>query len=210
MIKESFEFNIAPKPDLADEDYIRSVFENGTKEELERLTNFHNLSPEQVSLFCHFAKLRKTEKELMSEELKQRLSENPIANEKELNMGAYEENIESQVRGTVNNLRKKGYATYESGFGDFDGQMISFENNYLTNFKLPEELINKYKDIGVNINIEPKSIKLHFKKEFSLDEITKFWQDIENYFLKLDEEASPCQLNQAKLFREKQAKLKSD
>lgn len=208
MLKESFEFNKKTEPDLYDEDYIRGIFENGTKGELEKLASFHNLSLEQVSLFSHFAKLRRSEINSMQNELAERIINNPTATEEELNMGAYQENIESQVRDIVNNLRNKGYATYESGFSGFDGQMISFENNYLDNFKLPEELINKYKNIGVAISTEPKRVKLRFAKEFNSDEITGFWKELESYFPKLDEVAPPCQINQAKSFREKQVKLK--
>lgn len=208
MFKEPLQFSQKPEPDLTNSDYIREVFESGSPEELKKIADFHHLNSEQISLFCHFAKLRKAELDSMREELISRLAKNPIATDDELSMGAYQENIEPQVREVVNNLRHKGYSTYESGFGDFDGQTISFESDYLDNYKLPVDLLNRYEDAGVKIVIEPDSIKLHFTKEFSLEEITNFWKELETYIPKLDESVKPCKLDQAKCFREKQTKLK--
>lgn len=204
MLREKIQFNNIVNQDLNDEDYLRKVFESGTDEELKKITDYHNLSPEQTKIFSHFAKLRKGIILEMQATQKERAKNNPIATDVELNMGAYQENIEPQVREVVSRLRKKGYATYESGFGGFDSQVISFENNCLENFQMPDQVIDKFKDQGVVIEIKPNSIKLIFKNEFDQSEIYNFWQELENYLPDLGEPAQPCQLRQAVLFREKQ------
>lgn len=193
--------------DLNNEDYIKKVFESGTEEELEKITNQYDFTPEQIKLFSHFAKLRKNILDEMHQQIEDRRKNRPIATEDELSMGAYQESIEPQVRQTVFDLRKKGYATYGSGFNGFDNQAIYFEKHYLENFKIPAPIVDKFKEQKIIIEIKPDRIKLIFEKEFTQEEISSFWQEIESYFPSLEESAPPCQLNQAISFRERQKGL---
>lgn len=193
--------------DLHNEDYIRRVFASGNEKDIESLAAYHHLTPEEVRLFSYFAKLRQKTLDEMRLQIAARRQERPIATEDELNMGAYQESIEPQVRPTVLNLRKKGYATYGSGFSGFDSQGIYFEKNCLKNFQLPEKIINEFKNKGVLIEINDDRIKLTFKKEASREEIESLWQEVGNYFPDLGEPSPPCQLKQAILFRERQKGL---
>jgi len=207
MIKEIIGFNNKPNQDLDNEDCVRSILERGNNDELEKVANHYNLSPEQTKIFSYFSKLRREVLNGMKESKEERKKNNPVATDAELGLGAYQENIEPQVRDAVLNLRKKGYATYESGFNGFNNQIISFEKNCLENFQLPSQIIDKFKDKGVIIEIKPNRVKLTFKSEFNQKEISDFWQEIEGHFPNLGESAQPCQLNQAVLFREKQKNL---
>jgi hypothetical protein len=204
MINEKIQFNNVPDENLNNEDYIYKVFVSGTKEELAKIAQHHNLSHEQITLFTYFAKLKKETQNEMREIISERIKNNPRATDAELNMGTYQEWIEPQVREAVLNLRQKGYNTYESGFGGFDSQMISFEDDCLKDFKIPEQIINKFKESGVTINIKPNRISLIFKNEFNLEEIANFWREVESCLPDLGKVAEPCQLRAANLFRERQ------
>lgn len=186
--------------DLTNEDIVTQILESGSDKELERLREFHNLTSERVELFRAFARLRKETHEQMQQELDERKEKNPIATEEELNMGGYQESVEPQVREAVLSLRRKGYTTFESGFHGFNSQKISFEKDHL----VPEELIDKLKIEGVNIEIKPNSISFSCNQYLKLDEIKKIWDQIEQSLPDLEKPAEPCNLEQAKSFREKQ------
>jgi hypothetical protein len=195
------------KPDFYNEEYIRQVFESGTKEQLSELADNHKLTPEQIKIFCYYAKLRREIIDGMKKAIDDRRQRDPLATDEEFSLGAYQESIEPQVREVVINLRRKGYSTYESGFGDFDGQIISFENDDLKDFYFSDEILDKFKERGVIIQTMPKEIRLLFRREFSQEEIKNFWQEVENLIPDLGRPAEPCRLNQAKHFRERQRLL---
>ena len=186
--------------DLTNEEVITRIFETGSDEELEKLREFHNLTTKQIELFRSCAKLRKSIVEQMRKDIERRKEQNPIATEEELNMGAYQESIEPQVREAVLRLRRKGYTTYESGFHGFNSQIISFEKNHL----IPNELSDKIKIYNVDIKIKPNSISFSYNHPLELDEIKDIWNQIEQILPDLKESAEPCGLPQAKSFREKQ------
>lgn len=190
--------------DLSNEDVRQRIFEKGAPEELEQARAFLNLTPEQIKLFCDYAKLRKKTHEQIRQELAERIKENPNATQEELSMGCYQENIEPQVKKTVLNLRRKGYATYESGFHGHNSQKISFEKNYLDNVQFPEELLREFKDKGVDIKVKPNALSFTCNRYFELEELEKFWKQIENILPNLQQQsAEPCNTQGAKLFREK-------
>jgi len=120
--------------DLNNEDILTRILESGTLEELEQVRDFHKLTFEQMKLFSQYAKLRKQTHEQMWEQVKERENQNPTPTQEELEMGCYIESIEPQVRAAVLNLRRKGYATYESGFHNFKGQKIGFEEKHFEAF----------------------------------------------------------------------------
>ena len=192
---------------LNNEDVVNRILADGTDEELEALRLFHDLKKEQVELYRHFAKLRKEAHLDSNKVVKKRKSDNPIATEEELSMGAYVESIEPQVLQTVLNLRKKGYPTYESGFHRSNKQVISFEKECLDGFNLPNDFIRELKDRGATINIKPDSIDLIINKPLDLSEIKKIWEKIEELIPDLKKQAPPCKLRASDIFRRKQSEL---
>jgi hypothetical protein len=191
--------------DLTNAETIERILEEGTPEELEKLRAFHNLTPEKVRLLSDFAKLRRRTVNQGEREAEERKEKNPKATEEELHAGVYKEYIEPQVRDAVFALRRKGYTTYESGFGGYDRQIISFEKNHLKNFELPEDLTKKLAGLGVKAAVEPNRISLTFEKYVELDEIKKIWDEIAEALPDLGGPAEPSQLQGAKDFREKQS-----
>jgi hypothetical protein len=203
MIEKELSF-IPNQCNLSNEDVRQRIFERGAPEELEQARASLNLTPEQIKLFCDYAKLRKKTREQMRQELAERIKENPNATQEELNMGCYQENIEPQVRGTILNLRCKGYATYESGFHGHNSQKIGFEKNHLENVQFPEELLREFEDKGVNIKVKPNALSFTCNSYFELEELEKFWKQIENILPSLQQQpAEPCNTQGARLFREK-------
>jgi len=202
--KSDVQFNKESNPDFHNEDHIRHILAGENKRDIESLAVYYHFTPDEVRLFSYFAKLRQKTLDEMRPQIEARRQNHPIATEDELNMGAYQESIEPQVRPAVFDLRKKGYATYGSGFSGFDSQEIYFEKEYLKNFQLPAQMVNEFKNRGVIIEIKADRIKLIFKKEFDQEEIKALWQEVESCLPDLREPSPPCQLRQATSFRERQ------
>ena len=109
MVKDS-SFNPLQDPDekYRNEDYIMAKLVERNQEELKKIKSIHNLSDEQVELFCDFAGLRHKTLAEMKLKLVERQAINPKASQSELDLGAYIEQIEPQVREAVMQLRQKG------------------------------------------------------------------------------------------------------
>jgi hypothetical protein len=73
-------------------------------------------APKGERLSRQFAKLRQSVHQSMKLEEEKRFRENPIPTDEELYMGAFREWLEPQVRGAVEEMYRKGYATLSSGF----------------------------------------------------------------------------------------------
>ena len=197
---------IADQNDLNNEELLTKILEEGTPERLKQVCDFHNLTIEQVKLFSQYAKLRKQTLELMGKQLEEKNIQNTTPTQEELDMGCYTESIEPQVRTAVLNLRGKGYASYESGFHQFNGQKIGFEEKHLENFQLPEELIQELKIKGIKVAIKPNSISFSCGGYLELDELEKIWNQIENILPDLQQPVEPCKLLAAQSFRERFSK----
>ena len=167
------------------------------------MRDFHKLTFEQMKLFSQYAKLRKQTHEQMWEQVKERENQNPTPTQEELEMGCYIESIEPQVRAAVLNLRRKGYATYESGFHNFKGQKIGFEEKHLENFQLPENLIHELELKGIIVKINSDSLAFSCSRYLELEELKNIWNQIENILPDLQKPAEPCKLRAAQSFRER-------
>jgi len=201
--ENSFESPEDPMKKYRNEDYVREMFEQRNQEEIEKIKQLHNLTDEQVALFCDFAVLRKQTLGKMQTEIKERKQTNPRPSGDELLMGAYIEQIEPQVREIVLNLGKKGYTTYESGFGDFDSQRISFTGEPLAQFSFPEELKKDLARAGIELIVKPNSLEFKFSQFKDLDKIKGLWRKVESAIPNLGKTAEPNNTQAAKLFRQK-------
>jgi hypothetical protein len=77
--------------------------------------------------------------------LKDRAERNPQPTEHELHIGAYEEQVEPQMRAALEALYKKGYATESSGFGGIDHPEIQQIDGY---FEVDAATEEKIKALG--------------------------------------------------------------
>lgn len=159
------------------DDYIRKVFEGSDENEINKVKEIHNLSDEQIEICSYYAKMRKEVLCPMGEKIHKRKSENSLATEDEIMIGCYLEAIEPQVKEAVIEMNKKGYATTYSGFHDFNSQAIKFKTEKNVNILL-KQIEDKYRGNGMEIKVDPESIKIIFSKKISLEEIKKIWDEI--------------------------------
>jgi len=111
-----------------------------------------------------------------------RMQNDPIAKEEELEAGAYRENLELQVRDAVFALRRKGYNSFESGFGDkvTGEQFIGFDKTNAQRLPdIPDELTKELS--SKNISIEFK--EMNDRYQLILTPIAEFpsideWKDV--------------------------------
>jgi hypothetical protein len=190
--------------EFANEDEVRIILEQGSANKIEALRQHHNWSPEQIGLYQYYAQLRKTTLEDMHREIEIREQTNPKATPEELDMGAYTESIEPQVRSAVTTLRAKGYNTYLSGFSGLDNQKIATQGTDFFNLNVPDELIEELKQDGISISVEKNSITLTCEKVLTLNELTKVWDKIEQIVPQNAQSAEVNDKPSALSFRRKQ------
>ncbi len=115
------------------------------------------LDNEKLDLCVYYFKQRTNEVSNCWKSKEERILENPIANEEEMEVGTYKESIESQIRDAIFLLRKKGYDTFESGFKSVvDGsQFIGFwKESTRGNIKISESLKNKLEQMNIVLEIK--------------------------------------------------------
>jgi hypothetical protein len=93
-----------------------------------------------------FQKLREEMHRISDKETEERIRINPVPTEEEILAGAFREMIEPQVRNAVFDMRRKGYATQSSGFGE-DGKLQAIDGY----FQIDEKTEEKLRAIGVNV-----------------------------------------------------------
>ncbi len=193
-------------------DYIKETLQGSNEEEFEKIKKVQGWSDEQASLYSRFAKLRKKVIDRGKEELKDREKNGESPSKEELSMGAFKEDIETQVRDAVISLRRRGYNTFESGFYDFNAQVISFNDNIFDDEKNLESFKKRATDSGlydflfenkIKLDISPNSIYLEFNEYKDTRFIKNLWKKINNCLPDLGEPAKESFLPQAKNFREK-------
>lgn len=187
--------------DFTDEETALRILERGTPEELEQFRAFHNLTPEQLSVSRYYVELRKTTHEKMQEELTQRVKINPLATREELSMGAYQEQIEPQVRDAVLRLRRKGYTTTTSGFSGFNSQNVRFGKAHLGGFQLSDALIAELAKQRITVRMAPDAFSFDCEVPLALDEIKTIWEKIESALPDLGYPAEPSGTGAAESFR---------
>lgn len=172
------EAEMMPERDLNDEEVIDQILSEGSDEDLEKLREFYQFTPEQMDMFRQFTRLRDRTIHEMREKFKQRIQANPEPTEAEKRLGVYEEEIEPQVFDAVAALRQKGYDTQGSGFHGPEKQSITFRGEPLNGFQLSGEVVNLAKERGLKIQIFPDAIDLVYDRYLELAEIKEVWDAI--------------------------------
>jgi hypothetical protein len=110
----------------------------------------------------------------IKENLVRRLSIDPIPTDDELNAGVYAEQLESHVRDAVFALRKKGYDTKGSGFGDIDVEKLYLSGENPSFSTLGKEVIEQLTSLGIQVADDGEAIKF-LSAGKSVDEIKQTW-----------------------------------
>lgn len=193
-------------PDLQNEDVLKRILEEGSDTELEEVRIFHHWSESSVARYRYYAQLRKETVAAGGAAVADREEQHPQASEAELNLGAYAEAIEPQVRAAIFHLREKGYVTMLSGFANFDGQSIRFIRNELERYTASSQLVEFLEKRGIILCVRPNEISFSCKDELSLSQLESIWQHIEADLPDKGKPASPSLTRAAQTFRKKQAK----
>lgn len=167
------------EPNYKDLEVLNAILVKGDPGQLKKLKEKFNLTDKQVQRFSQFAKLREETIDATGQSVQERKKDPTTPSLEELNLGAYKEVLEPQVREAVFLLRKKGYPTFESGFLDFEGnQSIGLEAPMFKDVTLPKELTHELLNKGIVVKILSEAIELHLDRFISLDEIRQAWMDI--------------------------------
>jgi len=192
--------------ELENADLIRKILLSGSQEDLDRLSEYHKFTAEQVELFQADEKLRHDTVEQCRSDLENRIKINPVPTETELGIGAFLEQIEPQVRQAVIALRAKGYTTWESGFMGGGAQSIGFETEDLIDFKFPNELLDNLVDLGITATISNDSIDLRSEQITALNDWKKAWDLVVSEMPDLGKTAPDSKIAAAEDFRERYGK----
>ncbi len=174
--------------DLRNQEVISRIIIEGTDEEREKLRLFHNISPENFDLICHYERLRHQTKQASETAAEERKKTNPKFTEIEKQIdssmaqgeggGVYLEHIEPQVKQAVIDLSDKGYSTFESGFYGENLQKISFDSTQLAGYQPSSQLLAWLKDKKIKLKTEPTSISFLCGTKYTLGELKEIWDRI--------------------------------
>ncbi len=164
--------------DLDNEEVVSRILEGDDKDKIEKLRVYYNFSEEKISLCQHFAKLRKKTIQEMRRALEKRVLEYPELSKEEEGLCCYNEEIEPHVLNAVTLMRKKGYDTYESGFGGLNNQRIGVDDNSMVGVELPVDVLDFAKNNKVEIELVPDGIWLYCNRNMDIGELKEIWDKI--------------------------------
>jgi len=94
--------------------------------------------------------LREEAHRQIGEETRIRIKYNPHPTEEELQIGAFKEQLEPQVRDAIFTMIKKGYIPESSGFGDEHGEMQVIDGY----FTIDQNTKKKLEDMGMTVTVD--------------------------------------------------------
>lgn len=130
----------------------------------------------------------------MDAEQRERNRTAPIPTDDEWSAGVFVEDLEPQVRDAVFALRRKGYATYSSGFDDWDYQSVHMEDA----LDLPPGPTKALEDMSVTVR--EKSLSF-IPDDFDPERMREKWNRIVDLLPERDMPAPETDVPQAELFR---------
>lgn len=160
-----------------DLDEIAKILGAGTEDEVKKLSSLlmeHGMEQRDVERAVEAQRLRRAVHKEQTAALHERIKKGIVVTPEELDVGAFMERIEPQVRDAIREVRRKGYNTTCSGFSDFNWQSIVFAEPYFSN--LDEAVMERLTALGVRIkggkslSFEPDSV--------DMESIKKQWDDI--------------------------------
>lgn len=163
-----------------------------------------------------FNNLRQVTLKKVKEEIQKRLKANPHPTDAEIYIGAFAEELESQVRDTIFEFYKKGYSTESSGFGGDDGEIQSIDGYFFIDAKTREKLYQMGISVckGIHVGM-PGASKYWTEIRFypgkaDLKLMKNKWQQIIKILPKLEKPALPSISGASEQFRQKYASKRTD
>jgi hypothetical protein len=136
-------------------------------------------------------------------DLSRRIANNPTPTDEELNMGAYVEEIEPQVRSAVITLRRKGYNTGSSGF--YGREHVDQTMDVAT--PIDEQSKAQLSEYGITIT-DSNMIRFRPTDATDIEAITKTWDMIASILPTLGTLVEPAHNAGADMFRNAMARGK--
>ena len=155
----------------------------------EGILNFDNV---KLKNYLKNVEIRLHELKKNREDLGLRLDRSPVATEDELLIGAFKEQLESQVRDAAIILTRKGYKTYGSGFYHplYGEQYMNFRDEISEKFSvkfLNEDLVNYEVTAAVKKMGDSWELILRPDKEVPLDKWKEIWDEVAMVMPKIGE-----------------------
>jgi len=189
-------------PRLANLDVVTQILESGTDAEMEELRAFHDLSPERLALMRFFAQQRLAVLKQMGEQLAIREVQNPAASVDEYNMGAFAESIEPQVRDAVLTMRRKGFQTMSSGYGDYDIQSINFDAvPNMAAYKPSSELQALLEKQNIDFHSDESTVWFSCRTPLSVGDLKIVWDAIADDLPDQGQGAGKSKMSAAEFFQ---------
>jgi hypothetical protein len=129
-------------------------------------------------------------------ELQARLASDPTATAEELNMGAYKEELEPQVRDAILTMRRKGYNTGSSGFWGSDHVLQLMDMNT----SIDKISLTSLAQQNINVS-DAGAISFRPENPEDIESITAKWNMIADILPDLGIHADPAQSSSAAVFR---------
>lgn len=198
--------------DLDNEEVVYRILESGSNEEMARLQKHMyertkgTMTPEQFELYRELARQRRRLINQSHAETEAREINLPKASENEYAIGAYKERLETQAREAVLSLRKKGYASFESGFSGLSRQQISFEQAVpeLAEFKWSDSTLKEFHENAAEPYVQTKNIGFKTSRLLSDQTLTHLFDILVNELPVLEHPQPPTEVETAEFFRMKQ------
>jgi hypothetical protein len=168
---------------------------------LQQLRNFlirEGMSKEDIDASIVARHLRKQVHAEGLAQLEERLKTRPLPTSEELSMGAFAEVIEWPVRNAVITLRRKGYNTASSGFGNFNYQTLRLNSPQFA--ELGDVTVKQLEALGVEVDAKSLSFKCN---ESDPAVIMKMWDTIADTLPSLGEASPDSPLPASQSFRDK-------
>lgn len=200
--------------ELDNEDEQLRILESGDEKEMERLQRHWGerlrspVSKERMEFLRACARQRERLIRKSGEEAEARKIREPKATEMEYRLGIYREWLEPAVRDAVFLLRKKGYASYESGFHGVDKQQITFDApvEALKTVVWSEQTKRVFEEADAEPYLRENAVGFRTHRLLPDEQLTSLWNQIAA-------ELPPCvpaqpltTVSAAVLFRKKQDK----
>ncbi len=169
--------------DLTKGETIQRILEEGTDGDLERLRVFAEqrtgtkIPWERMELIRAFAHQRRRHVKQAHKEAKERIANNPKATDEEYRLSVYREWIEPPSRDAVFALYRKGYPTYESGFGGAENQNMRFNPAVpeLESYTPSEAVQSAFQEMGAKLLINQEAVSFTMTKLLSDEELKMLW-----------------------------------
>ncbi|MBI2038216.1 MAG: hypothetical protein HYT15_04850 [Candidatus Magasanikbacteria bacterium] len=187
--------------ELSNLEIIDQIMTGNDDKRLQQLRDFllkEGMSKEDIEGSIAARRLREQIHKEDRTQLEERLKTHPLPTSEELSMGAFAEVIERPIRNAVLTLRRKGYNTASSGFGNFNYQTLQLNSPQFKD--LDTAVVKKLEALGVKVGDGSLNFKCNQSDPIK---IMNIWDTIAAALPSLGEPSPDSPLPASQTFRNK-------